>query len=336
MSKEDLRKSFIYVLRSQGLKFKSYGNTWFIYKPKELLSNFLIKFNYIPKNVISNYLKKNYPNVKFQIFQNRLLLNTTYSNYFFIKNFINNLDSSYKLANINFLITAVNNNKARKLGVKLDFNNPFKNILLNIVTDTATISTLPSGVNFQSFINFLNSKNIAQTIDKPTLRLIDSHNYVLESVHSIPFTETSVTIDKNGNPVTKTDLKYKDIGLKIYIKNVFISKNSIDFDLDIYVQNIVSILQNNQPVVDTKHFNTHIQLTKKNCSYLIAGLRSVSTISQNKKVPVLGDLPFVGLLFRSSDKSVQDLSFSFYISTNYWKKAHCSPRSDAGAPQESE
>jgi len=79
-------------------------------------------------------------------------------------------------------------------------------------------------------------------------------------------------------------------------------------------------MQNNIPITDTKHFNTHIQLTKSNNKYLIAGLRSVTTINNKKSVPVLSGIPFFGWLFKTENKSVEDLSFAFYISTNFFKE----------------
>ena len=322
MSKSEMFRVYLSILRSKNLSYKITKNTILVYKKAPLkLPTYVVTFNFIPKDVISNFLKINYPKVKFSIFQNKLLLTCSYSDYNDIKLTISRIEQSYKQAQVNFLITVINNKKAKELGTKIDTLLPLKDshVLLKLVTDTATVSTSHI-FNFSSFISFLNSKGIAQTISKPTINLIDSQNYTLESVHNIPYVEKTVTVDKNGNPVTQTDIKYKDIGLKIYIKNVYITEKNIDFDMDIYIQNIVSF-QDNTPITDTKHFNTHIQLTKTNPNYLIAGLRSVTQLTDKTKVPVLGDVPFIGLLFRSEKKSIEDLSFTFYISTGYFNDA---------------
>ena len=80
-------------------------------------------------------------------------------------------------------------------------------------------------------------------------------------------------------------------------------------------------LDKNIPVTDTKHFNTHIELTKKNSSYLLAGLRSVTKISNSSNVPLLSRLPLIGLLFKDKKSDIEDLSFAFYISTNFFKRS---------------
>jgi len=322
LSKKEMQRIYISILKSKGLNYKITKDTILVYKKSSIkLPTYVITFNFIPKDIISKYLQANYPNVKFSIFQNKLLLTCNYSDYQDIKLTLGRTENSYKQAQVNFLITVIDNKKAKKLSSKINSFLSVKDshILLKLVTDTAVVAT-SNVFNFSSFITFLNSKGIAQTISKPTINLIDSKDYTLESVHNVPYIEKKVTFDRDGNPVTQTDIKYKDIGLKIYIKNVYITKQNIDFDMDIYIQNIVSF-QDNTPVVDTKHFNTHIQLTKSNPNYLIAGLRSVTQLTNKTKVPGLGDIPFIGLLFRSEKKNIEDLSFTFYISTSYFKNA---------------
>ena len=326
MSPSVLQKNFFIILKSKGLHYKITNNTILVYKNDVNLSkppifSSVIRFTFVPKAVISKYLKLYYPGVKFVIFQNRLIVTSTKDNIKKIKYLIKNLMSSYLQAKINFLITVLDNKKAKQVGSSLSIKNPFKHLLFSIVSDSVSVSnTLPSGGYFSSFLTFLNSKGISQTISKPTLNLIDGSNYTLESVHNIPYVEKTISVDKDGNPITQTQIKYKDIGLKIYIKNVYITKNNIDFDMDIYVQNIIS-LDKNIPVTDTKHFNTHIELTKKNSSYLLAGLRSVTKISNSSNVPLLSRLPLIGLLFKDKKSDIEDLSFAFYISTNFFKRS---------------
>jgi len=321
MTRKEIKKSLIYVLRANHLRLKSFGNTYYIYVPDApVQADYLIRFNFIPKSVIVSYIQKFYPNLKFQVFQNRLFLHTDFETYTYIKNFIKSLQSTYLQAKVNFLITVINNKKANQFGENFEFKNPFKkSVLFSLVTSTTSITTdLPSGIDFRSFISFLSSKNIAQTISKPTINLIDSFNYTLESVHSIPYVTKIVGVDRNGNAVRQTDLKYKDVGLRVYINNVSITKKHIDFDLDIYIDNLISV-KDNIPIIDTKHFNTHVQLTKNKSKYLISGLRSVTTINNSSKVPFLSSIPFLGWLFKTKDKSVEDLSFAFYISTNFFE-----------------
>ena len=321
MSSSALFRNFLLILRSKGLNYRIVDNTILVYKQKNKpnLYSSVIPFVFVPKKIIEKYLKTFYPHVKFIVFNNRLIITATKSDIKRIKFLINNLMSSYFQAKVNFLIIAIDNKKAKQLYSKLTFKNPFKHLLTSIVSNSVSfINNVPSPYVFSLFLNILNSRGISQTISKPSLNLIDSSNYTLESVHNIPYIQKQVTITKDGNPVTQSQIKYKDVGLKIYIKNVFITKRNIDFDMDIYVQNIIS-LQDNIPVIDTKHLNTHVQLTKKHSSYLLAGLRSITKISNKDNVPFLSKIPFFGVFFKNQSSNIEDISFAFYISTNFFK-----------------
>jgi len=325
MTPLDLEKNFFIILKSKGLNYRISKNTILIYKKDvnlthPVLYTKVIRFTFVPKKVIKNYLKSNYPKLNFIIFNNRLVLTSTLKVYKKIRYLVSVLMSSYLQAKVNFFISVIDNKKAKQIGSQLSLKNPFRRLLFNIVSNSVSVSSsLPSNAQFFSFLQFLTSKGVSQTVSKPTINLVDGSDYTLESVHNIPYVQKTVTVNKDGNPVTQSQIKYKDVGLKIYIKNVYISKSNIDFDMDIYVQNIIS-LENNIPVTDTKHLNTHIQLTKNHSSFLLAGLRSVMKISTKEDVPVLSKIPFIGLLFKNDKSNVEDLSFAFYISTNFFNK----------------
>jgi type II secretory pathway component GspD/PulD (secretin) len=75
MSKKEMQRMYLSILRSKNLAYKITKDTILVYKKAPLkLPTYVITFNFIPKSVLSNFLKSNYPNVKFSIFQNKLLL----------------------------------------------------------------------------------------------------------------------------------------------------------------------------------------------------------------------------------------------------------------------
>ena len=322
MSPSVLLKNFFLILKSKNLSYRLSGNTILVFKTFKIKPNlytFLIPFVFVPKSVVSKSIKTFFPNLKFVIFNNRLIIFTTPHKYYIIKKYLNSLMSSYLEAKVNFLIVVIDNKRASQLTSDLSLKNPFRHLLLSLVSSSVSVlSSLPNPYQFTLLLKILNSKNLAQTISKPSLDLIEGSNYTLESVHNIPYVKKIVTVNQNGNPITQSQVDYKNIGLKIYIKNVYITSTNIDFDMDIYVQNVISF-SNNVPVIDTKHLNTHIQLTKKHHTYLLAGLRSVTKISSNSNVPLLSKLPFFGMFFKDHKSNVEDLSFAFYISTNFFK-----------------
>ena len=81
------------------------------------------------------------------------------------------------------------------------------------------------------------------------------------------------------------------------------------------------------PITSQRSAVTTVYL-KHNHSLLIGGLKSVTTFQSETKVPILGDIPLLGFLFRSTSTSRQETSVAFQIT----------PRivNDRGSPTERE
>lgn len=317
MSKKEILNYYLRILNLKNLSYKITRDTILVYKPKDpTLKTYVIKYNYIPKEKLSSFLKSLYPDLKFFIFQDRVVFSSTYANYLNIKQVLYSLQRSYLTSVVNFNIVVINNKKLKKVGTELNLPFQSKNLLLSLSSSTFNIvPTYPGDLGI--VLNLLYQKGVSESISKPSLKLIDGNNYTLESVNKIPYITKTIKYSRDGTPYTETDLKYKDVGLRIYIKNVNISEKSVNFDLDIFIENLVSI-ENNIPITDLKHLTTHVELTKKHSHYLLSGLRSVTKINSKEGIPYLSKIPFLGFLFQNDESSVQDFSFALIVSTDYF------------------
>ena len=66
------------------------------------------------------------------------------------------------------------------------------------------------------------------------------------------------------------------------------------------------------PITSTRNAVTTVYL-KNNHSLVIGGLKSVSQFESESKVPLLGDIPLLGMLFRSTSTTRQETSVAFQI-----------------------
>lgn len=66
------------------------------------------------------------------------------------------------------------------------------------------------------------------------------------------------------------------------------------------------------PITSQRTAVTTVYL-KNQHSLLIGGLKTVSQIESETKVPILGDIPVIGWLFRSTSSSRQETSVAFQI-----------------------
>ena len=69
---------------------------------------------------------------------------------------------------------------------------------------------------------------------------------------------------------------------------------------------------NGYPIIDTREIRTIVQL-KDGESLVLGGLLQEDTIKSMSKIPLLGDIPILGALFRSTQNDLKETELVFFI-----------------------
>ncbi|KPJ86958.1 MAG: hypothetical protein AMS17_10155 [Spirochaetes bacterium DG_61] len=136
-------------------------------------------------------------------------------------------------------------------------------------------------------------------LSTPEIVTIDNNEAMINIGEQIPFL-TSSRVDENNNVIQTYD--YKDIGIVLKI-TPHINKNGyITMDIN---QSIKKIVEGTTLLENPSVFNREItsKVTVKDRRTIVIGglIRDDLTIIE-KKVPLLGDIPLLGLLFRKKSK----------------------------------
>jgi general secretion pathway protein D len=74
----------------------------------------------------------------------------------------------------------------------------------------------------------------------------------------------------------------------------------------------------NQPVFNTRRINTKV-LIRDGCTVVLGGLIRDDVQNINDKVPILGDLPFLGRLFQSKAVSNIKKNLLIFVTANIYR-----------------
>ena len=69
---------------------------------------------------------------------------------------------------------------------------------------------------------------------------------------------------------------------------------------------------NGYPIIDTREIRTNVQL-KDGESLILGGLLQEEAVKTMSKIPLLGDIPILGALFRSSQNDLTEKELVFFI-----------------------
>jgi general secretion pathway protein D len=138
-----------------------------------------------------------------------------------------------------------------------------------------------------------------KVLSTPEIVTIDNQEATITISEQIPFL-TSSRVDENNNVITTYD--YKDIGIILKL-TPHINKNGyITMEINQQVKKIVEgtvLLEN--PSVYNREITSKITV-KNERTIVIGGLIRDDTVDIEQKVPLLGDIPLLGLLFRKTTK----------------------------------
>lgn len=190
------------------------------------------------------------------------------------------------------------------------------------VTDptTKTQTTIPS---LLGFINFLKSNAHGNILSTPQITALDNEEASIEVGDKVA---TSLTTTTGTNQQTSQSANFEDATIKLKIKP-FISpaSNSIRMEIDQSVKQPSQAvgpkaLQDNTISLATRSIKTNIVVGNGDTA-ILGGLMKDQETEKITKVPILGDLPIIGWLFKSRDSSKDKVNLVVFLTPKILRSA---------------
>lgn len=155
----------------------------------------------------------------------------------------------------------------------------------------------------------LSTKNLAKILAEPNLLVKSGHEGKFLAGSKIP-----ISVVSGIGAISGTTIQFIDVGVKLNFKPVVMENGLISLKMDpAEVSGISGTLSvNGYPIIDTREIRTEVQL-KDGESLVLAGLLQEETIKTMSKIPLLGDIPILGALFRSTQDDLKEKELVFFI-----------------------
>ena len=146
----------------------------------------------------------------------------------------------------------------------------------------------------------------AKLLANPRILVLDNEQATFDIVTEEPYVERTVS----AGVITET-VRFKQVGVKLQVTPHVTRDGMLRLhilpEFGVLVER-VTISSSDVPVVDTRKVDT-IALVQDGQTVVLGGMRKKGVSKENNKVPLLGDLPLLGALFRfeGEDTSVTEL-----------------------------
>ncbi len=217
----------------------------------------------------------------------------------------------------NFAATNINDDiTVSKAGVDTyvkSSTNPFITSLFEGSTTKTSDTTgflrfgwLTPNVDIDAQLNAQQEITEAKLLANPRILVLDNEEALFDIITEYPYVERTVS----AGTVTET-VKFKEVGVKLTVTPHVTRDGMVRLHLlpefNVFVER-VTLSTTDVPVVDTRKVDT-IALVKDGQTVVLGGMRKKDVSKEKNKIPLLGDLPLVGGLFRfkGEDTAVTEL-----------------------------
>ncbi|WP_251358873.1 type II secretion system secretin GspD [Kangiella sp. TOML190] len=169
--------------------------------------------------------------------------------------------------------------------------------------------TSSSGLSWAAFINALEGVTDSNTLARPSITTLDNTEAEFSAGQEIPIITGSTLGNNNSNPFQNVDRK--DIGVSLKIKPQINEGNHVRLDIEQEVSSLAGATQ--VDVVTNKRKVKTSVLVPDGGMVVLGGLIDDTINESEQKVPLLGDIPLLGNLFKSRATTKEKRNLMVFI-----------------------
>jgi general secretion pathway protein D len=267
-----------------------------------------------------------------------------------LKRVISQLDVRRAQVLVDAVIAEVSLDTARELGVQwvyngvgsgggegpvglINFTNTGNTIadVINSAADVIDGGTLPtpagnillgggkvekgSSSNYLAILNALASDTNTNILSTPTLVTLDNEEAEIIIGENVPFLTGSFTSTGAGDSATNPfqTIQREDIGLTLKIKPQINEGNALKLDIEQEVSSIADSVAGASDLITSKRAIKTSVMVEDGEVVVLGGLIEEQINESIQKVPLLGDIPLLGLLFQSRGADVTRKNLMVFI-----------------------
>jgi len=166
--------------------------------------------------------------------------------------------------------------------------------------------------NIREVIHLLQEKRDVEILASPRVMMLSGESANIEAVDEIPY--TVVTSTAAGGQLQQ--VQFKPVGVKLTVTATLTDGNDILLTVD--TEQNVQVGTTTPPRVDTRKAKTSL-LLKDGEVVIFGGLRRQEKTKEVDQIPILGDLPIIGGLFKSTNTVVKNSELIVFLSPHIYK-----------------
>ncbi len=314
------------VVRAAGLGYERIGNSILVAEPRSLkdetgVSTYIVELKFADAEDVREAIRSLAPEVTVDKGGNRLIVVTSPRVIAEIGEVVKVMDAPVRQVMLEARIVEVSTDESKRLGVDWDLINRQGTVIVEGTADATAPDQLPETLPFisptpgtndiyklramsrqakavQVALDLLIREGSARVLANPKIATLNGREANILVGSRVPFVVTG-TAFAGGGAAPVQQVQKEEVGIKLRITPLINADGYITTQISPEVSSIIGFKgeNNDLPVVSTRQATTTVRLKDGN-SIIIGGLLSEEKTTNVTKVPILGEIPGLGLLFQ--------------------------------------
>lgn len=268
------------------------------------------------KEKVEGLLTKDVGRVKVDESSNKLIITDTSAKIEEVRKIVDQIDRRDRQVLIEAKIVQISLNDEHRMGVdweaivsdyhSLKFTGQFSNLPEGEKQGQLSIGTI-ANEDFAILIEALDTVGSVAMLSNPSITAVHNKEARILAGATQPYVPQAGLTSPAGLSTTGESVNFIDVGARFFITPTIYPDGSLTMKIRPEVSSVAGNAvtgTNIIPVVETSEAETTVNI-KEGVTIVIGGLIKEERSRLTKKVPILGDVPFLGMAFRSYSHSVK-------------------------------
>lgn len=209
---------------------------------------------------------------------------------------------------------------------EVDLRGPLAEALAGTPGQVLGVGRLDDELSFNVLISALQAEDSANILSTPSLLTLDNEEAVITVGRNVPFVTGSFT--STGNNSSNPDnpfqtVERQNVGVTLRVTPHINEGDSLVLELSQEVSSLLgagSVLLNGNPITNERLIETTV-LADNGQTVVLGGLIEDSVNESRQRVPLLGDIPGIGRLFRSDSSTQSKTHLLIFLRASIMREA---------------
>lgn len=311
---KDSMQLFFSVLEKNGLEPVILGSTLYVKKMSDNQTFHNIDLFFELPDPIIKAINANYPDLKVSSIQKTIAFKSDSKQFREIRSLVDVLDRPRPQRKLKIIMISYNDSDIKEYGAKLNAQHTGSNnfgltSLINSLVLGNTFTFSNSSNDLSLSFSALNSAGVAKIYLDNIVSLSDGKDSIVRATKTIPYLSQENNVDATKT-VSTNSYTYKDVGTEISLSNVTVTDDTLYFQSTFKYEQLIN--DSITPTTSKREVINYLRIPKGQ-SLLISGIKSIDDSTNKSKIPLLGDIPLIGSIFRYDTTTQKNETFAIYL-----------------------